>query len=118
MEAQSALEKQTRQWAMFLHLSNLAGFIVPLAGWVLPIVIWQLKKEEMPGLDPHGKVATNWIISEFIYATISAILLIVVIGLPLLIALAVVGVIFPVIGGLKASNGEVWRYPLSINFLK
>ena len=118
MEAQSALEQRTRQWAMFLHLSNLAGFIVPLAGWVLPIIIWQLKKEEMPGLDAHGKVVTNWILSEFIYATVSAILIIVLIGLPLLIALAVIGVIFPVIGGIKANNGEVWQYPLSIKFLK
>jgi uncharacterized protein len=118
MEAQSPTEQQTRQWAMFLHLSQLAGYIVPIAGLVVPIIIWQVKKTEMPGLDPHGKVVTNWIISGLIYAAVSALLLIVIIGLPLLIALAVIGVIFPVIGGIKASNGEVWQYPLSIRFLQ
>jgi len=25
---------------------------------------------------------------------------------------------FPIVGGIKANNGEVWRYPLSIQFFK
>lgn len=32
-------EQQTRQWGMFLHLSVLAGFVVPIAGLVAPILI-------------------------------------------------------------------------------
>jgi uncharacterized protein len=28
------------------------------------------------------------------------------------------GIIFPVIGGIKANDGIVWKYPLSIPFLK
>src|SRR5207248_4635078 len=51
----SAQEQQTRQWALFLHLSILAGFVVPFAGLIVPIVIWQLKKAELPGIDVHGK---------------------------------------------------------------
>ena len=35
------LERQTRQWALFLHLSVLAGLLVPIAGVVVPILIWQ-----------------------------------------------------------------------------
>lgn len=59
----STVEQQTRQWAMFLHFSILAGFLFPLAGLVAPIVIWQLKKTELPGIDVHGKVVVNWILS-------------------------------------------------------
>jgi len=45
---------------MFLHFSLLAGYVVPIAGLIAPIIIWQLKKNELPGLDEHGKVvATN-----------------------------------------------------------
>src|SRR5712691_916577 len=61
-------EQQTRQWALFLHLSLLAGFLVPFAGLIAPIVIWQLKKADLPGLDVHGKNALNWIISTILYA--------------------------------------------------
>ncbi len=110
--------RQVRQWALVLHLSLLAGFIIPLAGLVAPIIIWQLKKEEMPGLDAHGKVVTNWIISSIIYGGVSVLLIFVLIGIPLLVLLCLVGVIFPIIGGIKASDGEVWKYPMSIAFFR
>lgn len=114
----AGLEIQTRQWAMFLHLSLLAGLIVPFLGLVAPIVIWQLKKTELPGLDVHGKIVMNWIISLILYGVISALLILVLVGIPLLIGLGIVSIIFPIIGGIKANNGEVWNYPLSIEFLK
>jgi uncharacterized Tic20 family protein len=110
------VEQQTRQWAMFLHFSLLAGLVVPLAGLILPIVLWQVKKPELPGLDRHGRVVANWIISSLIYAILFALLTFVFIGIPLLVALAIVGIVFPIIGGIKANSGEVWKYPLSITF--
>jgi uncharacterized Tic20 family protein len=114
----ATLEQQTRQWGLFLHLSMLAGFVVPFAGLIAPIVIWQLKKVELPGIDEHGKNATNWIISQIIYAVVSFILAFAIIGIPLLIALGVVAIIFPIVAGIKANNGEVWKYPLAISFIK
>ena len=107
-----------RQWAMFLHLSQLAGFVVPLAGWVLPIVIWQMKKAEIPELDAHGKVVANWLISELIYAVVASVLIFLLVGIPILIVLGIIGVVFPIIGAIKANNGQLWKYPLSIPFLK
>ena len=111
-------EQQTRQWGLFLHLSVLAGFGVPLVGVVVPILIWQLKKAELPGLDAHGKNAVNWIISALIYAVGCVILTFVLIGGPLLIVLGVLGVVFPIVAAIKANNGEVWQYPLTIQVLK
>jgi uncharacterized protein len=111
------IEQQTRQWAMFLHLSLLLGLIVFVVGFVAPIVIWQVKKTELPDLDKHGKIVLNWIISSLIYGAISFLLIFVLIGIPLLILLGILAVVFPIIGGIKANNGEVWRYPLSIRFL-
>jgi uncharacterized Tic20 family protein len=111
------VEAQTRQWAVFLHLSVFAGYVVPLAGLVVPIVIWQLKKAELPGLDAHGKVVVNWIISSILYAVVSVVLVFVLIGIPMLVALGVLCVVFPIIGAVKANEGQVWKYPLSIPFL-
>lgn len=106
--------KQLNQWAMLLHLSVLAGFIVPFAGLVVPIVIYMLKKDELPGLRPHFYVVINWIISVVIYAIVCAILVFIVIGIFLFWALALLALIFPIIGAIKANDGEVWNYPLSI----
>lgn len=111
------VERQTRQWGMLLHLSLLAGFLLPIAGLIVPVVIWVLKKDELPGVDVHGKNALNWIISAIIYGVASGILIIVVIGVPLLLILAVLSIVFPIIASLKANNGEYWKYPMSISFL-
>jgi len=112
------VEKQTRQMAMLLHLSVLAGFIVPFAGLIVPILIWQMKKDELPLIDVHGKNVVNWIISALIYTVICFALWFVLIGIPLSIALGLVGIIFPIIGAIKGNNGEVWKYPLAISFFK
>jgi len=92
--------------------------VVPIAGVVVPILIWQLKKADLPELDVHGKNAANWMISALIYAVSGVILTFVIIGGPLLIVLGVLGVVFPIIAAIKANNGEVWQYPLTIQVLK
>jgi uncharacterized protein len=111
-------EQKARQWAMFLHLSQLANFLVPLAGLITPIVIWQIKKAEMPELDAHGKIVANWIISAFLYAIGCVILAFLLVGFLLIPILAALMIIFPIIGGVKANGGEAWKYPLSIPFFK
>jgi uncharacterized Tic20 family protein len=108
----------TRHWALLLHFSILAGFMFPLAGLAVPIIIWQVKKDSLPGIDPHGKNAINWIISKIIYFVLSILLCMVLIGIPMLIALAIASVLFPIIAGIKANNGTVWKYPLAISFFK
>jgi uncharacterized protein len=109
-----------RQWALLLHFSLLAGFIIPLAGLIVPLAIWQVKKSELPELDAHGKIIANWIISAIIYGFVCFLLthIIFFIGMLLLYMLGAICVIFPIIGGLKASNGELWKYPGSIQFIK
>lgn len=114
----AAVSMPPNQWAMLLHFSQLAGFVVPFAGLIVPIVIWQIKKAEIPLLDVHGKIVVNWIISELIYFAGAFVLSFLLIGIPIMVAIAIVGIVFPIIGGLKANNGEVWQYPLSLKLIK
>jgi uncharacterized Tic20 family protein len=118
LDKQYNQDEQARQWAMFLHLSQLAAYIIPLLGLIAPIIIWQIKKDEYPILDEHGKIVVNWIISELIYAAIGFVLMFVVIGIPILAVLGILAIVFPIIGGIKANNGELWHYPMTINFIK
>jgi uncharacterized protein len=108
-------EQQTRQWGMYLHLSQLLNGLVPPLGLVAPILIWQLKKSDLPGIDEHGKIVVNWIISAVLYGLVLAITFVGIFLIPVVLVLAIV---FPIIGGIKANSGEVWKYPLSIPFFK
>jgi uncharacterized Tic20 family protein len=104
-------ERETRQWAMFIHFSILAGWVIPLAGLVVPILLWQLKKDELPGIVPHAHVVMNWMVTSLVYALISFVLLIIVIGVFGFIALGIATIIFAIMGGLKANEGVLWPYP-------
>ena len=107
-------ERETNQWAMFIHFSMLAGWVIPLAGLIVPIILWQIKKDELPGIVPHAYIVLNWMISSLVYAAICFVLLIIIIGAFGLVALGLVTIIFAVIGGLKANEGIIWEYPGTI----
>lgn len=111
-------EIKARQWGMFIHLSILAGYIIPVAGFIVPIVMWQMKKYEHPLIDAHGKSVANWLLSFLLYATIAWVLVLILIGILALWLLGVLNVIFAIVGALKANNGEVWAYPFTIRFFR
>ncbi|MBL8869475.1 MAG: DUF4870 domain-containing protein [Planctomycetaceae bacterium] len=112
------MDQNTRTWAMLLHFSVFLGYIIPFAGLIAPILIWQLKKGEMPEIDAHGKMVVNFIISMIIYSLISFVLTFVLIGILGYIAVFFMGIVFPIIGGIKANSGELWKYPLVISIIK
>ena len=118
MQPSSLQTPDQRQMGMFLHLSGLAFALVFPIGIVLPIVLWQTQKEKMPALDEHGKMVANWMISATIYGIVSFILMFVLVGFLTGAAVWLMAIIFPIIGGIKANNGEFWDYPLTIKFLK
>lgn len=111
-------EKKVREWATILHLSLFAGHLVPGGGIVAPLVIWQTQKDEMPELDEHGKNAMNWVITFVIGLFVFGLLSFFLIGLPFLFALLALNVVFPIIAAVKANEGKVWKYPLTITFIK
>ena len=117
---QTALQTaEEKQMGLFLHLSQLANVILFPIGIIAPILIWQMNKDKMPALDPHGKMVVNWMLSSIIYGIVSFILVFVLIGIIPLIGLIIAGIAFPIIGAIKANNnGELWEYPLTIKFLK
>jgi serine/threonine protein kinase len=108
------MEVQT--FCILLHLSQFAGCLIPVVGWILPLVMWLTCRHRHPAIDNHGRAVFNWLISSLIYAIICVPLCLILIGIPLLIALVVMGFIFPIIGAIRAGRGEVWNYPLSIPF--
>ena len=109
---------ELKTFCMLMHLSQLTGFIIPGAGLVLPIVMWATNKDDHPVIDQHGKVIFNWMISALIYFTVSAILMVIVIGFFGMLAVGICTLIFAILGGVKANEGVVWAYPLSITFFK
>lgn len=106
-----------RGYTSMMHISQFAGILIPFAGFILPIVMWISGKEDSEIVDQHGKVVINWMISLAIYLTICGILTIIGIGLIGLIALGILNVVFVIKGAIKANDGILWPYPMTIKIL-
>lgn len=107
-----------KNYAMLCHLVAFSGFIIPFGSIIGPLVMWLIKKEESEFINYHGKESLNFQISIAIYTIISGILALVLIGILFLIALGIIWIVFVIIASVKTSEGEEYRYPLTIRFVK
>lgn len=103
---------------MLVHLSSLAGNWVPFGGIIGPLVVWMMFKNEMPFVDEHGKEAINFQLTLFIGVIIALPLCCVYIGFFLLAAIWVVSIIMAIIAAIAANDGQHYRYPFTIRFIK
>jgi uncharacterized Tic20 family protein len=118
-------EAKARTWNMLCHLSALAGFIIPFGNILGPLLVWQIKKNEILSVDVHGKASLNFQITVTIAAIIGAfvatILSFVCVGfllIPLVLLIGLAGLVFAIIAGIKANNGEDYKYPYSLELVK
>ncbi len=104
-----------RTYLMLMHLSQFASWLIPLVGIVIPILMWTTNKDTNAEVDRHGKNILNFTIS---YAIYSIALFIIILGIPFLFVLFAIYAVAVIIASIKASNGEYWQYPLTIQFIK
>ncbi|AOW21837.1 DUF4870 domain-containing protein [Urechidicola croceus] len=134
--------------AFLIHISALAGYFFPLGGVIAPLIFWQVKKDESAFLDEQGKEAVNFNLSFLLYQFILGLTFIPfffrtifnafsnidnmhnnfhfdfpnifgffgsasLIGLLAIARLALI-----ILGAIRANNGENYKYPLTIKFIK
>lgn len=87
-----------------------------LTGWLGPLIILLATSEE--AAKDHARMALNWQLSYLIYALVSALLALIFVGFVLLIAISVLDMVFCIMAAVKAERGELWKYPLTIRFLR
>jgi len=105
------VSKDARNMAMLCHLLGIVGFFAPL-------VIWLNEKDKHKFVNEHGQAAMNYQISIIIYYIASWMLCFIIVGFFMIIALVIMHIVFVIMGAVKASKGEPWRYPIAIRFIK
>jgi uncharacterized Tic20 family protein len=109
-----ASTQDDRTMAMLAHLGGI------VTGFVVPLVIWLMKKDQSPFVDDQGKEALNFQINVFGQAMILSVFAAVTCGIGAILILPWLlwPIIMPIIGGLAANKGDVYRYPLTIRVIK
>lgn len=111
--------EQEKNWALAIHLSQLAGLTgIPFGSLIAPLVLWLMKKDQSPALDAHGKEVLNFEITLCIAMVVCFLLTFIVIGFFLFFLVGIAALIFIIMGAIKVSNGQFYRYPCTIRFIK
>ena len=110
--------REDNQLLVITHLCQLLTCFTGFGGLIVPLVIWVTQKDNVYKMDEHGKNILNFQLSIIVFSIICIpAILLVGIGFIGLIIIGIIAFIFPIVNAIKTSNGEVPKYPLSINFV-
>ena len=128
--ADGGISAEERQWAMFAQLSALLGGLLT-SGWagsigcfLGPLIIWMVKKDTMPFVDDQAKEALNFNITVAIVFFVLLMLTLFTLGIgiiltgPLFVIVGIAWLVLTVIAGIKANQGERYRYPFTLRLVK
>ena len=109
--------EQERLWAMLAHLLSFVAAYIAL-GFVAPLIILIIFGPRSAYVREHAVESLNFNLSWLIYAIVAGILAILLIGIPILVVLGIAYVILVIIASIRANNGQLYRYPATIRFVK
>lgn len=98
--------------AILTHLSGI------LLGFIVPLIIWLIKKDQSPYLAGQAKEALNFQITVLIAYLAGFVLSFVLIGLLIMPLVLIGNLVFCIIAAVKTSNGENYRYPMTLRLIQ
>src|SRR5262245_30417559 len=103
-----------KTWALLTHFGGI------ILGFIAPLIVFLVKGNESATLRAHSVEALNFQITWGIATVIASILAVCTLGilffLPL-ITWAVI-IVFSIIAGLKANEGQLYTYPMTVRLVK
>jgi uncharacterized Tic20 family protein len=114
----AAVDQQVRNTAVAAHLSTFAGLVVPFGSVIGPLAVWLTRRDRDPFIDDTGREALNFGISIAIYGSLMLVAALMLVGIPLLIAGVIAWVALASLAAVKASQGQSYRYPLTLRLVR
>ena len=119
------LRSEEKTWGMACHLAAFSGHIIPFGNILGPLIVWLMKKEESWFVDDQGKESLNFQITLMIAGSVAGIVVVILfftvvlfpLGIMLVVGIWLGGLVLTIMACIKASQGEVYRYPWNIRFL-
>ncbi len=115
--------QEERTWALASHIGCVVGAWIAMA-FLVPLVIMLIKPKGSGFVRQHAVESLNFQLSMLIYLAVGTLLVIFTFGIaaivvvPLGIVVGVLWLVFIVVATVKASNGESYRYPLTIRLVR
>jgi|TARA_B100000959_G_C14779287_1_gene540836 uncharacterized protein len=108
--------------ASLAHWAFLIGFVVPFASLIIPLVLYNTTGKEDKFVKENAKEALNLFLFALILGFVFVLLCFVLIGIPLLLALGLYTIVFPIIAAIQtmsAKQGDaVYQYPIIFRLIQ
>jgi uncharacterized protein len=88
---------------------------LPLVG---PLAVWLTRRDRDPFIDQAGREALNFGITIAIYGSVLLVAALMLVGIPLLMAGVIAWVVLASLAAAKASQGQTYRYPLTMRLVR
>lgn len=112
--AQYPIGSNDKLLAIFCHLSSLFGMPI-----IFPLILFLAKKREpSSSLGEIAREVLNFHLSLLIYALISGLLCLILIGFLLLWGLGLFALIMAIVAVIKCSDGYIYRYPFCLRLVR
>jgi uncharacterized Tic20 family protein len=101
-----------RLWSILCHLSWFFGF-----PFLFPLIVFLVMRQDSPYVAHHAKEALNFHLSLLLYAICSVPFFFILIGIPVLAAIGICGLVLSIVAAVKTAENTFYRYPITIRFI-
>ena len=101
-----------KTWAILVHVGGI------LFSWLAPLVIYVVLKDRGPFVRAHSATALNFQLTLLIAYIVGAITTLFLVGFLIIFAAAILALVFGIMAAIAANNGQYYKYPLTIEFVR
>jgi len=100
-------------WALLSHLSLFISL-----PFLLPLVVYLAMRGDSRYAADNAREALNFHLSLLLYVLCCVPLTFILIGVPLMVLIGLASLVLSIIAAIRAADGDCYRYPLTIRFLR
>ena len=111
---------EDKTWVLVAHFGGALGMFLGggAGGWVAPLVALLVQGQKSPQVRAHAVAALNFQLVLSIIGAIGLVLSCALIGFIIWPIAMLLGIIFGVVAGIRADEGQVYRYLLALPIIK
>ncbi len=98
-------------WAMLVHLGGIFFHFLPA------LIGYFVLRDRGPFLREHTRAALNFQLTVLLGYIIGVFTLWIVVGFVIVMAVAVLNIVFSILAAIAANRGELYTYPVALKFL-
>jgi len=110
--------RKDQTWGTISHLSALVGFLgIPFGHIIGPLVVWLIKGQSSAFVEDQARESLNFQITISLLEVVAWVLTLIFVGWAILAILFLANLVLVVLGAVRASSGEAFRYPFNLRLI-